>query len=66
MWIGVTNGLAGIKFSASPKIFGKNNAMNVRDISNTVNPTMSLNVWYIWKGTIFIEDLIPRGLFEPV
>jgi hypothetical protein len=41
--MGVTNGLAGIKFSASPRILGKNRAINVNDISKIVNPTISLN-----------------------
>lgn len=41
---GVTKGLAGRKFSGSPRILGKNSATHVKVIKNTTNPTASFVV----------------------
>lgn len=44
MWGGVTSGLAGVKFSGSPRRLGANRASETsREIINT-NPRMSLIV----------------------
>lgn len=42
MWGGVTKGLAGVKFSGSPRRFGENNASNARESSITTKPRRSL------------------------
>jgi len=42
--MGVTRGLAGIKFSASPRMFGIKSAIKMSDIINKTNPTISLYV----------------------
>ncbi|MEK6263589.1 MAG: hypothetical protein N2B06_02270 [Clostridium sp.] len=42
MWIGVNNGLAGIKFSGSVKIFGKNRTVKDSASRRIINPTESL------------------------
>lgn len=39
---GVTNGLAGVKFSGSPSRFGENNANDAKAIINSINPRASL------------------------
>ena len=44
MWIGVTRGLAGTKFSGSPNRLGVNKEINVRDATRTTNPTVSFIV----------------------
>ena len=42
MWIGVTKGLALIKFSGSPNVQGLKKTMYPRAIKNTLNPNKSL------------------------
>lgn len=44
MWIGVTKGLAGMKFSGSPRRLGENITIIARVISIIKNPVMSLVV----------------------
>lgn len=44
MWVGVTRGLAGIKFSGSVSIFGKNILMLINTVTRIVNPIRSLAV----------------------
>lgn len=44
MWRGVTNGLAGMKFSGSPSKFGANSVRKVRALSITINPVRSFVV----------------------
>lgn len=41
MWAGVDSGLAGIKFSGSPRILGPNNASAARVVKKTINPNTS-------------------------
>lgn len=42
MWIGVTMGLAGIKLSGSPKIYGYWRIIIKNIMKNIINPNMSL------------------------
>lgn len=42
MWGGVARGLAGVKFSGSPRKLGENSARVVSEISISANPRMSL------------------------
>ena len=42
MWIGVTKGLAGIKFSGSPNKLGEKRAIAVKVIIINKKPTVSL------------------------
>lgn len=42
IWGGVASGLAGVKFSGSPRRFGENSAKVVSEISISANPRMSL------------------------
>jgi hypothetical protein len=44
MWIGVTNGLAGMKLSGSLNMYGSFNDNVDRTIISTVNPTISFIV----------------------
>jgi hypothetical protein len=66
MWIGVTNGLAGIKFSVSPKRYGFKSAREKSPHNIIANPNISLKEKYGWKGILSKFDLIPKGLFDPV
>lgn len=42
IWGGVARGLAGVKFSGSPRRFGENSARAASEISISANPRMSL------------------------
>lgn len=42
MCVGVTKGLAGVKFSGSPKRLGEKRASDVKASRRIVNPTRSL------------------------
>lgn len=42
IWGGVTSGLAGVKFSGSPRRLGENNASDASIVINTINPRRSL------------------------
>jgi hypothetical protein len=42
MWVGVTKGLAGMKFSGSIRIEGKNNTINPKEVHTRKTPTKSL------------------------
>ena len=42
--MGVTNGLAGMKFSGSVSRLGVNSATMIRDIKRIINPLRSLDV----------------------
>lgn len=66
MWTGVTNGLAGIKFSTSPNKKGlvKTNMNNAHNI--TIKPNKSLIEKYGWNGILLELDTTPVGLFDPV
>jgi len=66
MWTGVTSGLAGIKFSGSPKSVGENKAMIVNPESSKKNPKISLYEKYAWKVILSMSELSPVGLLDPV
>lgn len=44
IWTGVTNGLAGLKFSGSPRRFGARRVSRTNRASKSKNPTTSLIV----------------------
>ena len=44
MWIGVTSGFAGMKFSGSVRRLGVNKATMIRVARRTINPLMSFVV----------------------
>lgn len=66
MWTGVTIGLAGMKFSGSPKSQGAWRQIYINTKKNTKNPNRSLTEKYGWKGLLskFLSN--PRGLDDPV
>lgn len=65
MWVGVTRGLAGIKFSGSVNKLGPKNAIVPnREIAN-INPKISFHVKYGWNGIFKESELIPNGLLLP-
>lgn len=66
MWTGVTNGLAGMKLSGSPSMYGFTSDKIVRAINIIMNPTMSLNEKYGWNGILSVFLFNPKGLFDPV
>lgn len=41
MWGGVARGLAGVKFSGSPRRLGENRARETSRVSSSANPKMS-------------------------
>lgn len=49
---GVTRGLAGVKFSGSPRRFGEKKARIRRGINMSVNPRMSFREKYGWNGIL--------------
>lgn len=61
----MTRGLAGVKFSGSPRRLGENRAKLERGRSIRMKPRMSLREKYGWKGILSQLDEMPRGLFEP-
>ena len=65
IWIGVLRGLAGIKFSGSPKRNGVNKARVKKNTSTNNNVKKSLIAKYFKKGILsrFIDT--PKGLLEP-
>lgn len=67
-WIctGVTKGLAGMKFSVSPKRKGLVRTSIKSAHSIMTNPTRSLNEKYGWKGTLLRFEGVPVGLLDPV
>ena len=66
MWTGVTKGLAGIKFSGSPRSHGIWKEIINKKVKNTINPTKSFNVKYGWNGTLSKLLFSPKGLDDPV
>lgn len=66
MCTGVTNGLAGIKFSGSPSIQGSNRQISVKPINITKNPNKSFVVKYGWKLILSKFLLTPKGFPLPV
>lgn len=66
IWTGVTNGLAGIKFSGSPNAQGKKKQMIINNKIITIKPNTSLKEKYGWNEILSKFLLIPKGLFLPV
>jgi len=66
MCTGVTNGLAGIKFSVSPNKYGLINTSDINSQYIKINPKMSLYEKYGWKEILFTLEFNPNGLFDPV
>ena len=55
-----------MKFSGSISSLGFRKHNIISAINRSLNPTMSLNVKYGWKGLFSICLEIPRGLLDPV
>jgi len=66
IWTGVTRGLAGIKFSQSPNIYGSTVLSHTSAQIITINPSTSLKEKKGWKEILSGLELIPIGLFDPV
>lgn len=66
MWVGVTSGLAGVKFSGSPRRLGENRANRQRKEASIRNPKRSFIVKYGWNEILSRLEFNPVGLFEPV
>lgn len=66
MWVGVTRGFAGMKFSGSDSIVGVNRLIMVSVRMARVKPIISFVENKGWKGVFDVFDGVPRGLFDPV
>lgn len=66
IWTGVTNGLAGMKLSGSPSMYGLKRVIKIKVVNKIINPKISLNEKYGWNGILSMFLLIPNGLFDPV
>lgn len=66
MWIGVFKGLAGLKFSGSPKEKGNWKDKTIVDIKIKIAVIISLLEKNGWKGVLSILGFIPVGLLDPV
>lgn len=66
IWIGVFNGLAGLKFSGSPMMFGYIIDMDRRNMIRTMALVESLKEKNGWNWILSMFELIPMGLFDPV
>jgi hypothetical protein len=66
MWTGVTRGLAGIKFSGSPKTQGAKKQIKNKEKKKQKNPNKSFNLKYGWKLILSKFLLTPRGFLLPV
>jgi len=62
----VTSGLAGMKFSTSPSMFGSRRIMNLRPKIIINAPIKSLIEKNGWKGILSRLEFSPKGLLEPV
>jgi len=62
----VTNGLAGMKFSASISRAGSNKIRNNKALRKSEKPKKSLALKYQWKGTASAKPATPNGLLLPV
>jgi hypothetical protein len=62
----VTSGLAGIKFSTSPNIFGSRRIINLSPKIMISTPIKSLIEKNGWKGILSRLEFNPKGLLEPV
>ena len=66
MWIGVFRGLAGLKFSGSPMIYGNIVDMNSKNIIRMMALVESLNEKNGWNWILSMFGFVPMGLFDPV
>ena len=62
----MTNGLAGIKFSTSPRRLGYRRIIIVSINTVVIIPNRSFTEKNGWNGILSILELRPRGLFDPV
>jgi len=63
--MGVFRGLAGIKLSGSPKLYGKIRAIVMKGVKIIINPSMSFLEKYGWNK-ILSNLFNPVGLLDPV
>jgi len=66
IWIGVLRGLAGLKFSGSPIIWGNIIDIDSRNAIRMMALVESLKVKNGWNWILSISELMPIGLFDPV
>jgi len=66
IWIGVFSGLAGLKFSGSPIIFGNITDINSRNMIRIIVLMESFMEKNGWNWILSMFELVPIGLFEPV
>jgi hypothetical protein len=62
----VTNGLAGIKFSVSPRRKGLVSTNVIIAQNMIIKPNKSLKEKYGWNGILSEFEFIPEGLLDPV
>jgi hypothetical protein len=62
----VTSGLAGIKFSTSPKILGQRRITRDNPVSIIKVPIRSLTEKNGWNEILSRLEFMPRGLLDPV
>jgi hypothetical protein len=65
MWIGVLRGLAGMKLSGSPRLYGKIKAIVINGIMTSMSPRISFLEKKGWNR-ILSNSFNPVGLFDPV
>jgi len=66
IWIGVFNGLAGLKFSGSPISCGNIIDINIKNIIRIIALVESLKEKNGWNWILSMFELVPMGLFDPV
>jgi len=64
--MGVTNGLAGIKFSTSPRRLGASKTINDSPVSISSAPSKSFTEKNGWNGILSRLEFKPIGLLDPV
>jgi len=62
----VFRGLAGLKFSGSPMIYGNIVDMNSKNIIRMMALVESLNEKNGWNWILSMFGFVPMGLFDPV
>lgn len=62
----MTSGLAGMKFSTSPSMFGSRRIINLNPRVIISTPIKSLIEKNGWKGILSRLEFNPKGLLEPV
>jgi len=66
IWIGVFNGLAGLKFSGSPINCGNTIDMDIKNMIKMIALVESFNEKNGWNWILSVFELVPTGLFDPV